>query len=101
MREMNIAKLALRDANNDAEKDLLMTWALPCETMLLSNMYDTINRTIIILPDAREKQFNPSGNFQEFIDPFFVIPIKKMNTGYFTMDTTEPYTLSSWENFDR
>lgn len=95
MREKNLTKIILpKEADRSSpEKELIMSWALPNETMMISKMEgDIITRTAIVVLSAKIAERTPV-SLADMMTCTFAIPNQELDHHYFKLDTTKAYVI--------
>lgn len=75
------------------EENLLMTWGLPVETMLLTSLEGKQTMTTVKLVDEK---FIPTLAKDSIYTAFKLLSVKDLNADYFTVDTNKPYVRGDW-----
>jgi len=75
------------------EENLLMTWGLPVETMLLTTLNGKEPVTTVKLVN---ENFIPTQATDSIYTAFKLLPIEDFNAAYFKLDTTQPYVKGDW-----
>lgn len=101
MRERGIYRLAIYD-NDSLIKVMGLEWALPEETLLTSSLDgDTPRRTFRFVSreettTLEDMQRNPGVSFK-----FTWLLPKDLDAFYFPSDSSRPYTVTTWEDFEK
>ena len=96
MKDRNITKLIL--INNDTiQKTLILTWAVPDESLLMSaSAGEKPQPTFIIANDsASARQMLPDN--KHMLASFETIDPVSLNPGLFYIDTTQPYRVMTYD----
>lgn len=95
-REQKTTKMIYTNRNDELDKQLMMSWGMPLETIILSNLdYQQISVTAILMTkdDFINRKINELDKYQ-MIEPFEIIPSNLMNKRYFRFDTLQLYQIS-------
>jgi hypothetical protein len=76
-----------------------MSWALPIETVLLSNLTDKKPSVTAILMSEEEYQNRKIKDIDKdiMIEPFGILKLEKINKNYFRIDTCTRYKIDQLE----
>ena len=96
MKEKNLTKILIPDGEQAVSAALKMTWATPEESIMLSALgNEEPQRTFVFMqPDQGMNYTN--GNKNVFIGCWDLRSATKLNSYYFCIDTTVPYTSISY-----
>jgi hypothetical protein len=74
----------------------MMTWGLPIETLLLSNINDKNHPVSVIklTTDEMNTRLKEINRF-DFLGPFYTIRYNEIDKEYFKLDTTNAYTIDT------
>lgn len=94
MNERDISKLAVTNENDVLDNELLLTWALPYETMLLSSMKgEKPAKTMSCLKAEQIDQYGVRNNTNCIFSTFGPFCNNDMNPYYFRLDTNAHYAI--------
>ena len=101
MKKKGINKLALIKEQNILSK-VMLDWGLPNETILMSAMHgDKPQPTFLFVNKDDEKAIKDLAIPKTISISFDILPLKDLNTQYFTIDTTHPYQIMTYEELFR
>ena len=92
-------KIVCNNRNAQLDDELLMSWALPIETLLLSNLDHKKSSVTAILmseEDYQNRKITSLGK-HVMIEPFGILELEKINKNYFQVDTFTRYKLDKLE----
>jgi hypothetical protein len=99
-RNHHLDKVLIKASDSRFESQLFMDWGLATESMTLSALAGDVPQITLcaLWPDHPERI--PNGN-QEMVWNFDKRPASALNQFYFTLDTTHPYVVVSYEDMAR
>lgn len=92
-------KIIYNNKNAPLDDKLMMSWGLPIETLLLSNLDHKKSSVTAILmseEDYKNRKIIDLGK-HVMIEPFGILAIEKINKNYFQIDTFSRYKLDKLE----
>lgn len=101
MQKRNITKMVLINDGDLVERDLIMAWAMPYETLFISILNNDTNRTVAYVTPERIAQIHPDQNRTDFINLFATEPIDNLNRKYFRLDTVSSYRVVTLHELDQ
>lgn len=102
MRSKNLTKMLVirKDGDDRLEKDIIMSWALPYESIYLSALNgDNPQLTISYTHSNRVADLGKENLYTNMIFAFGLWSIPMMNKQYFNIDTIQDYTTVKYEEF--
>ncbi len=92
-------KIVYTNRNALLDDRLMMSWALPIETLLLSNLTDKKPSVTAILMSQEEYQHRKIKEIAKdvMIEPFGILKLEKINKKYFRIDTLTRYKVDQLE----
>jgi hypothetical protein len=97
MKSKGLTKVILTPPWETADKELLMKWGAPAESMVLSQLAGEVpQRTFIFMNEDELKRFNTQSN-DTLLGCFQKFAAGKLNGRYFTLDTTTGYKKMSFD----
>jgi len=96
MKQEKITKLAIINTDQ-LRKDNVQDWAIPYESMMMSaSMGDMQQRTFFMISDDDTAVRKNAAEPVVFMTAFGPVTQKDWNTNYFNIDTTQPYTVMTY-----
>jgi hypothetical protein len=88
-------KIIYINRNEQLDNELMMSWALPIETLLISNLSDKKSSVTAILMSEEEYHHRKIKDLAKdiMIEPFGILDLEKINKNYFQIDTFTRYKL--------
>jgi hypothetical protein len=96
MKQKSLTKIIIPDPGGKTDSIFLMTWATPVESFMLSKLNGEEPQRTFIFADAEQVKSYPNRYKDTLIGCWHYWPSAKLNTQYFRMDTTVPYTLITY-----
>jgi hypothetical protein len=92
-------KIVYTNRNAHLDDRLMMSWALPIETLLLSNLTNKKPSVTAILMSEEEYQNRKIKDIDKdiMIEPFEILKLEKINKNYFRIDTCTRYKIDQLE----
>jgi len=97
MGDKSLTKLVITGGEQLLDKQLMITWCAPAESMILSRLSGAVPQRTFIIQNSDEIHSNHTERKDELLGPIRKMNAGELNARYFSIDTTSVYQMIDYD----